>query len=62
MHKGLAGVSIEGKSDPEEIAGLFMDKFEALYNSVGYDEEEMDYLYRNNESRIESLWMCRGFV
>ena len=42
------------KTDPEEVAGLFRDKFKTLYNSVGYDEKEIDCFYRNNESRIES--------
>ena len=36
--------SVDGIQDHKGIAGHFMDKFESLYNIVGYDEIEMNVL------------------
>ncbi len=36
--------TMDGKSAPHEIAQLFSDKYKSIYNSVGYDEQQMNHI------------------
>ena len=43
---------MDGQTDIEEIAEIFGDKYEALYNSVSYNNHDMNKMYKDIESRI----------
>ena len=45
---------MDGQKGIEEIAEIFGDKYEALYNSVSYNNHDMNKIYKEIETRIEN--------
>ena len=43
---------VDGKSDEKDIAELFAQKFNVLYNSVGYNKDSMDVIMNDVNSHI----------
>ena len=44
--------TMDGKNDEMEISQIFSQKYNNLYNSVGYSKRDMDILRKNIDSRI----------
>ena len=43
---------MDGQTDIEEIAEIFSNKYEALYNAVSYNNHDMNEIHKDIESRI----------
>ena len=43
---------MDGSTDTNEIANIFSNKYNTLYNSVGYASHDMDHLKKDIEERI----------
>ena len=50
--------TVDGASGHKDIANLFAEKFSALYNCVGYDDDEMSRLKESMDNRIRSECLC----
>ena len=46
--------AMDGVTGTDEISSIFADKYDALYNSVGYNMQEMNRLASDIESRIDN--------
>ena len=46
--------AMDGCTDIEDIANIFGEKYKHLYNSVGYQTEELQRLINNTEQHIDS--------
>ena len=44
---------MDGSTEPSDITNIFTDKYENLYNSVGYNTQELERLSAEINSRIE---------
>ena len=44
---------LDGVTGTDEISSIFADKYDTLYNSVGYDMNEMNRLASDIESGID---------
>ena len=51
-HKPRSTACVDGKTNAADVANAFGEKFKSLYNSVGFDKEEMLSLMKDNESEI----------
>ena len=47
--------AMDGVTGTDEISSIFADKYDALYNSVGYSMHEMNRLASDIESRIDNI-------
>ena len=47
--------AMDGVTGTDEISSIFADKYDTLYNSVGYDMNEMNRLASDIESRIDNI-------
>ena len=45
--------AMDGVTGTDEISSIFADKYDLLYNSVGYSMDEMNRLASDIESRID---------
>ena len=45
---------MDNKTDKDEISIIFSEKYNTLYNSVGYKSRDMNILQKDIESRIEN--------
>ena len=43
---------MDGKTDEIEISHIFTEKYNSLYNSVGYSKRNMDLLRKEIDARI----------
>lgn len=53
---------IDGHSDADEIAQLFCNKYRALYNSVAYDEHDMNNINEMVDTNIDDDNFCDFIV
>ena len=44
---------MEDVTGPDDINSLFADKYKNLYNSVGFDVEDLELLYSNINDKIK---------
>ena len=46
--------AMDGHTDIGEISDIFAEKYKSLYNSVGYNSQELDILIKDIEQRIDT--------
>ena len=52
--------SVDGIENQKDIAGHFMEKFESLYNIVGYDQNEMNVLKNDINCAVNRECILNG--